>query len=171
MKRLISATLSFAYLLAFPVVGSAQDCSSWTDFDLRGTYTMSGSGFIDMSKLLPGMGLPSGMIPMTWVGAQTYDGHGKGTGWVSFNAGGNHMNAQLDQTYAVQPDCSVKASFSMRVKELGVTVGPFPRMMVIVWKPGALELHMILGDASPSKAPGVGLDLGVAYRISMQGAE
>jgi hypothetical protein len=50
----------------------AQDCSNWSNWDLRGTYTMSGSGFIDLSKVLPGSGLPSGMIPMTWVGAHTY---------------------------------------------------------------------------------------------------
>jgi hypothetical protein len=169
MKRLVSVTMVATCLLVFSPAVTAQDCSNWSNSTVQGTYTMSGSGFIDLSKVLPGMGLPSGLIPMSWVGAHTYDGSGGGTGWVSFNAGGSQLNAQLvGLTYAMQSDCSLQSTFSMKVKELGITVGPFPRLEVVVTKPGALELHMILVGNGPGKPPAAGLDLGVAYRISTQ---
>jgi len=158
-----------ACLLAASSVVSAQDCSLWNNGQLTGTYTMSGSGFVDLSKMLPGLGLPSGLIPMSWVGAHTMDGAGGGTGWVSFNAAGTQMNAQLvGKTYSMNSDCSVQESFSMKIKELGITIGPVYRLMVPVVKPDSLELHMIFLGTAPGSASGPALDLGVAHRISRQ---
>ncbi|MBZ5624145.1 MAG: hypothetical protein LAQ69_36420 [Acidobacteriia bacterium] len=169
MKRFVSAMMFGACLLAASPVLRAQDCGNWINWDLRGTYTMSGSGFIDLSKVLPGVGLPSGPIPMFWVGAFTYNGAGGGTGWVSTNAGGGQMNAQLvGLTYSMKSDCSVQVAFSMKLTELGITIGPFHRLMVVVPKPEALELHMIFVGSGPGKPPDVGFDLGVAHRISTQ---
>jgi hypothetical protein len=168
MKRLVSVMTLAACLLAVSTTVRAQDCSSWNNWSLAGTYTMSGSGYVDLSKLLPGLGMPSGMIPMSWVGAHTYNGIGGGTGWISLNAGGNLLNAQLTgMTYSMQSDCSVQSSFSLKIKELGITIGPFPRVGVVVRKPDALEIHIIFGGPPPGTA-GVGLDLGVEQRISVQ---
>ncbi len=177
MKRL-SMALFAACLLAIPAAVQAQNCSNLTNYDLRGTYTMSGSGYVDLPKLLQGIpGLPTGLIPMSWVGAHTYDGVGSGTGWVTLVAGGTQMTAKLtDLKYSIQPDCSVPASFSMQINELqGMKVGPFARIQVVVvkqegmsWMPPAIEIHMILAGAAPGAPTAPGLDSGVAHRISLQ---
>ena len=168
MKQFASATMLAACFLTIAPVVRAQDCSGWNNSHLRGTWTMTGSGYIDLSKLVPGnpAGLPSGMIPMTWVGAHTYDGAGGGSGWVIMNAGGAQINAQLNPiTYAVNADCSVNITFSMKAKELpGVTIGPVSRVLAISGKMGALELHGILVGGGP----GTWLDLMTSRRISMQ---
>jgi hypothetical protein len=165
MKHLFTLPV-ICMLTVLPAV-KAQDCSNWSNYDLRGTYTMSGSGYIDVSKVFPTLGLPSGMVPMSWVGAHTYDGKGKGTGWVSINAGGNQMTAQMAVTYSMQPNCSLKITFTMTIPELGITAGPFPRLAVVNPTPSGLELNMILGGPAPG-TPGAGLDLGASHRISMQ---
>jgi len=168
MKRLVLVTM-FAAAFLLTSAAKAQDCSNWSNWDLRGTYTMSGSGFIDLSRVVPGAGLPSGLIPMTWVGAHTYNGAGGGTGWVSINAGGNQMNAQfVGLTYSAKANCSIQVTFSMKVAELGnLVVGPVTRLVVPAPMPAGLELHMILGGPAPG-TPGGALDLGVSHRISMQ---
>ena len=168
MNRLASvAMMTVCFLAAAPGL-SAQDCSGWNNSHLRGTWTMTGSGYIDLSQLVTGnpAGLPSGMIPMTWVGAHTYDGAGGGSGWVIMNAGGAQINAQLNPiTYAVNADCSVNITFSMKAKQLpGVTIGPVSRVLVISGRMDALELHGILVGAGP----GTWLDLMTSRRISMQ---
>jgi hypothetical protein len=170
MKKIVFATIFAFCLMAVVAPAWAQDCSSWNNSHLSGTYTMSGNGYVDPSLFLPGMGLPSGAVPMFWVGAFTLDGSGGGSGWVSSNAGGSQMNTQLvGVKYSVQPDCSVQMSFSSKIKELGVTVGPVQRIMVIVPKPGQeMELHMIFVGSGPGKPPGAQFDLGVAHRISRQ---
>ncbi len=172
MKRLVSISVLTACLLAVTSIASAQNCSNWTNWDLRGTYTMSGSGYVDLSKLFPGMGFPPGPIPMYWVGASTYDGKGGGTGWIVLNAGGGQMHAKLvDKSYAVQPDCSVWSTFSMEVQETGTTIGPFQRLEVIAptpHHPWALDLYMILSGSEPPNPPLPAFDSGVAHRISMR---
>jgi len=113
MKRIISATMLASCLLAVAPDVLAQNCGAWSNWDLRGTYTTSGSGWIDLSKLAPG--LPAGTIPMAWVGAETMNGLGQGSGWVAVNAGGVQLSIQLvNLTYAVQADCSVLISYSMK---------------------------------------------------------
>ncbi len=165
MKRLV-----FGALFAMIAIGASawgQDCSNWTNYDLRGTYAGSGSGSIDPSLLLPGMGLPPGMVPGFYVAAVALDGHGSATGWVSANLGGTQFSFQLvGMKYSMQPDCSVQMSFTWKVKELGVTF-TVQRVAVLVPKPSSLELHMNLIGAAPGKPPGPGFDLGIVYRISM----
>jgi len=177
MKRLVSVVAFVACNVAFSPLAAAQDCSAWTVWDLRGTYTMSGSGYIDLSKLAPGMGLPPGLIPMSWAGAHTYNGAGAGDGWVTVNAAGTQFSAKfVGLKYSLNADCSIQASFSMKVAELGgATVGPITRVLVPVFKPGAtlwlppaLELHMIAAGTAPGTPGSAGVDLGVAYRISMK---
>ena len=179
MKRLVSLAMFCACLLAAVPVVRAQDCSSITNYDLRGTYTMSGSGVVDLSKFfqgVPGMPpMPAGFVPMSWVGAHTYDGAGGGTGWVTFVAAGTQMTAKLtDLKYSIKADCSLAGSFSMQINELpGVKIGPISRAQVVVIKPGApfaplaVEIHMIFAGGAPGAAPTAGVDSGVAYRISM----
>ena len=173
MKRILSVTMFGACLLTVSPVSRAQDCSSMTNWDLRGTYTMSGSGYVDPSKLFPGLGLAPGPVPMFWVGAHTWDGTGGGTGWVTINSGGNQMTAQIVATkYSINtnPDlpCAIHASFSMQIKALGITVGPFQRILVPSGKPDSLELHMIFEGTPLGAAPVAGFDIGVERRISMQ---
>jgi hypothetical protein len=179
MKRLVSLTMFGACLLAVSPVVRGQDCSNITNYDLRGTYTMSGSGVVDLSKFFQGVpglpALPTGFVPMSWVGAHTYDGFGAGTGWVTFVAAGMQMSAKLtDLKYSIKPDCSLAGSFSMQINELqGVKIGPISRVQVVVIKPGwpwippAVEVHMMFAGGAPGAVPGAAVDSGVAYRISM----
>ena len=179
MKRLISMAMFVTCLLAASAVVRAQDCGNLTIYDVRGTYTMSGSGWVDLSKLLAGIPglppLPTGFIPMSWVGTSTLDGAGGGGGSVIFNGGGNQMSASIvNKKYSMKPDCTIQESFSLKINELpGVTVGPITRLAVPVlkqqaWMPLGLELHMIWQGTAPGTPPGAVVDSGVAYRISMQ---
>lgn len=181
MKRLISVAMFGACLLAFSPLVRAQNCSNLTNSDLRGTYTMSGSGWIDLSKFLAGIPglppLPSGFIPMSWVGAHTFDGAGGGSGWVSFNGGGNQMSASLvGLKYSISQTCSVQVSFSMKINELPQSVppiGPFTRLAVPVWKHDgvwfpSLEFHMTWQGTAPGTPTGPVVDSAVSSRISMQ---
>ncbi len=163
MKRLVSATMFATCLLVASATVRAQDCSNWSNWDVRGTYTASGSGWTDLSKLLPGA--PAGFSPVSWVGAVALNGVGGGTGWVSGNEAGTPVNIQLlNLTYSVQTDCSVQMSFSMKIKELGVTVGPVSRLMVIFGGGEALEVRGMWKGAGP----GTEVDSFVARRISMR---
>ncbi len=110
---------------------------------------------------------------MTWNGA------GGGSGWVSFNGGGNQMSAQLvGMKYSVKPDCSVQMTFSMKINELPQSVpalGPFTRLMVPVvthdamwWAPSALEFQVIWQGTAPGAPPAPVVDSGIAHRISLQ---
>ncbi|MGB7721191.1 MAG: hypothetical protein WBL65_14890 [Bryobacteraceae bacterium] len=183
MKRIVPVAMFVVSLLAISPVVRAQSCSNLTNYDLRGTYTMSGSGWIDLSKFLAGIPglppLPAGFIPMSWVGTETLDGVGGGGGSISFNGGGNQMSASIvNKKYSVQPDCTVQASFSLKINELPPSVppiGPITRLMVPVVKqegpqlmPQALELHMIWLGTAPGAPTGAVVDSGVAHRISMQ---
>jgi len=164
MKSFVSFTLFAACILAGPSAGRAQDCSSWRNWDLRGTYTMSGSGWIDLSKLVPS--LPAGTIPMSWAGAHSYNGTGGGTGWVSLNAGGVQMTITfVNLTYQMNADCSVSVSYSLKIKELNnAVIGPTSRVLVVGGSPTTLELRGITVGAGP----GMPVDLLTSQRISMQ---
>lgn len=170
MRPFVSATLlATCFLAASPAI-RAQDCSNWTNFDLRGIYTLSGSGYIDLSKTFPGAGLPSGMSPMSWVGAHTYNGLGASTGWVSFNMGGSQINAQyVGYTYSMKADCSVQVSFRLKLTDLGVTGGLNTSLKVVVPKSaGQLELHSTTVGNPFGTPPGATVGLEVMHRISMQ---
>ena len=54
-------------------------------------------------------------------------------------------------------------SFSMKIKELGVTVGPVSRLIVIFGRAEALEVRGTWKGAGP----GTGVDSFVGRRISM----
>ena len=167
MKRLVFATLLSMIAAAAPAW--AQDCSSWSNWDLRGTYAGSGSGSVDPSTLMPGLGLTPGLVPGSYVAALSFDGNGNITGWVSNNSGGTQTNFQLVRgAYSMQPDCSVQMSVTWKIKELGLTFTA-QRIAVVVPKPGGLDLHAILLGATPGKPPGPGFDLGVLHRIAIVG--
>jgi hypothetical protein len=183
MKRILSAAVFSAFLMAISPAASAQNCSSLSDYDVRGTYAVSGSGWIDLSKFLAGIPgvptLPTGFVPQSWVAAVTWNGAGGGGGWVSFNGGGNQMSAQLvGMKYSVKPDCSVQMTFSMKINELPQSVpplGPFTRLMVPVvnhdgmwWAPSAVEFDVIWQGTAPGTPNAPVVDSGAAHRISMQ---
>jgi hypothetical protein len=129
----------------------------------------TGSGYIDLSKVFPGQGFPSGLVPTSWVGAKSYDGRGGGTGWVSINIGGSQLSGQfVDFKYSVNPDCSVQTSQSLKVKELGVTIGPLLRRGVIAGKMEDLEIRSMALGTPFGTGPGASLDSGMLRRISMQ---
>jgi len=143
--------------------GESAACSNWTNWDLRGTITKAGSGWIDLSKLAPGF--PAGMVPMAWVGAEVLDGRGGGNSWIAFNAGGVQVTIDLiDFKYSMQANCEVKVSFSGRFRELGITAGPLSRVVVVGRKQEALELYGIF----TGEGPGTLLDLIVGRRVSME---
>ena len=168
MKRFVSATLLAISLLAASPAIEAQDCSSWTNFDLRGTYVMSGNGYIDLSKLFPGKDFPSGLTPMSFVGGHVLNGAGGGTGWLAMNVGGTQMNPEYGAyTYSMKADCSVLVTYTLTFKELGVTI-PFTRISVVVPKPGALEIHSLAVGRPVGMPAGAGLNLNVLHRISLQ---
>lgn len=171
MKHFISATLlAICFLAASPVL-EAQDCSNWTTWDIRGSYTLSGSGYIDLSKTFPGLGLPSGMSPFYWVGGHTLDGLGGEStpGWISFNMGGYQINAQfVDYRYSMKSNCSVVFTFRLKLTDLGVTTGPQTSLKVIVMKGGELQLDSITVGNPLGTPAAASLGLEVMHRISMQ---
>ncbi len=67
MKKIFSIAVLGIVLLAFSPASRGQNCSNLTDYDVRGTYTVSGSGWIDLSKFLAGIpglpALPTGFVP------------------------------------------------------------------------------------------------------------
>ena len=124
---------------------------------------MSGSGWIDLSKLAST--LPAGTIPMAWAGAMSYNGAGGGTGWVAVNAGGVQITIDfVNLTYQAKADCSVPVSYSMKVREFGVTLGPVSRLLVIGGNPAALSLYGIQVGTGPATP----VDLMAAQRVNMQ---
>jgi hypothetical protein len=175
MKRFVSVAILSACLLVLVPVARAQNCSNLSNLDLRGTYIMYGSGWLDLSKMLAGIPglppMPTGFAPMTWVGAHTWNGQGGGGGWVSINSGGMHMTAKfVNLQYSLQPDCSIQVSFFIKINELPAAVppvGPIYRVMVPVWTHDTMELHMIMQGAVPGAPTAGAVDSGVSYRVSM----
>jgi hypothetical protein len=66
--------------------------------------------------------------------------------------------------YAVQTDCSILATHSMKVKELGAAIRPVSRIYVVAPTLSSLELYGIQAGAGP----GMPVDLTTSRRISMQ---
>ena len=177
MKRFVSMAVFATCLLSISAVVRAQDCTDWNNHHLQGTYTMSGSGSIDLSKALPGIpGMPVGFVPMFWLGTTVFDGVGGATGWIALNAAGNQMSGTfVNKKYSIRPDCSILVTYSVKSNELqGLTLGPFTHLMVPVAKLGTwsmnvgLELLMISVGTAPGTPAGPILDSGIMYRISMQ---
>jgi hypothetical protein len=169
MKRTLAVSILAACVPALAPAIQAQDCSSLTNWNLRGTYAMHGSGWIDLSKVItappPGIPLPSGSIPTSWVGVHSMDGKGGGSGWIAMNAGGVQLTLDfVNFTVTVNPDCSVQTVATLKIRELGITIGPIARVLVIARTPGQMELFGILAGAGP----GTGGDSMTGRRISMQ---
>jgi hypothetical protein len=162
MRRFFLVAL-FACLMTLSSTAGAKACSKWSNWDIRGTFTMVGSGWVDLSKLDPS--LPPGTIPMSWAGVKILDGKGSGSGWVVLNAGGVPINVQLvNLTYAVQSNCSVQESFSMVLEGMGKTIGPVVRLLVIGQTPSTLELRGMFAGS----VPGGPVDVFTSQRISME---
>jgi len=167
MKRFVWIAMVAAGALALSPSIRAQDCGNWNNSHLRGTYTMSGSGWIDPSKVAPG--LPAGLVPMGWVVAAALDGAGRGKGWGSVNMGGVQINFDFtSMTYQVKADCRVTFAYSMKIKEFpGIPESTQERIAVLMPRGGHgqdLELGIMVVGAGP----GTMIDSGVAKRISMQ---
>jgi len=175
MKRLVSVTMLAASLLALPPAVRAQECSHLNTYDLRGTYTIDGSGWINLATALPMIpGLPNQFVPMSWVAAEVFDGFGNGSGWLSLNAGGTQMSATfVNKKYSVQADCSVQITYSIKINELnGLVIGPFSRLAVPEFQQTLIgstvsRLHMITVGAAPNTAPAPLVDSAIATRISL----
>ena len=162
MYRLISLATLIVCLLAVVPLG-AQDCRNWSDWDLRGTYTAAGSGWINLAKEVD-PGLPAGYSPQAFVQAFTFDGKGGGSGWISSNLGGVQFNAEVKWTYSMQPDCSVKGTHSFKIG--GQWTAPNAVLWVISGhgQSGDLELRGIILGAGP----GSSVPHATARRISMK---
>ncbi len=143
----------------------AQDCSDWSNWDLRGTYTMNGSGWIDPSTLAPA--LPKGTVPLKWVGAAVFDGSGSATAWVLANGGGVQLTMRSKNiTYQMRSDCSLTLTAVWTVDELGgMSIGPFVRVLVVGPRQPAFEAYGIMAGAA---APGGPVEGFTARRISMK---
>jgi hypothetical protein len=160
--KYVASFAMFVCALTISPTAEAQDCSNWSTWDVRGTYTMYGNGWIDLSKIAAG--LPSGTVPMSWVGAVVYNGAGGGTGWVSLNAGGVQATIDLlNLSYRVKSDCSMTLSYSMKFKELGATIGPVSRLVVI----GGHGMDLELRGIQVGTGPGSPVDNMTAQRISI----
>lgn len=70
--------------------------------------------------------------------------------------------------YSMNSDCSVQVTWSLKIKELGITIGPFSRLGVIAARLDALEIHWMFVGTPPGIPAGAGVDLGVAHRISIR---
>ena len=69
---------------------------------LRGIYAISSSGWgPDLYQT------PDKLVYFTSVAQVTYDGNGKGEGFIVANIGGVAMRATLSENYNVNPDCTV----------------------------------------------------------------
>lgn len=162
MKRLVGVIFVTSFF-GFSAICRAQDCSNWSNEDLRGTYATSGDGWIDLSKLNPA--LPAGYTPKSFVGAIGIDGWGNGKGWLSLCAGGIQMTMEfVNMTYDVKSNCSVAMNYSLKVKELGTTIGPMSQVAVIAGNGPGLELiGMEVGTGPGSMVTDIH-----SKRISMQ---
>ncbi len=166
MKHLVITILAACVLAALPSL-TAQDCSTYSSWDLRGTYTMSGIGWADLSKLNPAF--PAGWGPYSYVGAINLDGTRAGTGWLALSLGGMQVTGQFaNLTYQVRSDCSVVYTYTVKIKEMPVTLGPDTRIAVIGSAkpaPGTPDLELLF--MTVGKGPGNPVDLGTSKRISM----
>ena len=164
MRHFLSVTALAACALLLAPALRAQDCSNWTLWDTRGTYATTVSGSMDLSTLDPA--LPKGYAPLSSVGAFTNNGQGGGTGWALINAGGVQLTIEfVDVKFgAPRADCLQPFSYSFRIKEFGVTVGPLSFPGVIAGDMGALEIFAMASGTGP----GSPVQSGHAKRISLK---
>ena len=162
MRRLnLLATAAALVLVA--VSAKAQDCSHWTNFDLRGTYTVAGSQWIDLSKDV-NPSLPAGYSPSVFVRAFTWDGKGQGTGWVSSNLGGVQFDAPDRWTYAIGADCKIQGTYSFNI---GGVWTPPAKVLWVISKTGDNGQAIELKGFELGTGPGSAVAQATAIRISM----
>jgi hypothetical protein len=165
MKHLLSMSILVAGLLLLAPALQAQDCSNWSLWALRGTYSFTGTAWQDLSELNPA--LPKGYAPVSIVGAFSINRQGDVNGWALINAGGLQMSAEFVNSKFSPPndDCRFHLSLSMKIKEFGEGLaGPYSYEGVIAGDWSAPELvYMMLGTG-----PGSHVDLQRAKRVSMK---
>lgn len=164
MKHFLSVTALAAYALLLAPALRAQDCSNWTLWDTRGTYATTVSGWMDLSTLNPA--LPKGYAPFSSVSAFMNNGRGGGAGWALVNAGGVQFTVEFVDTKFGPPsaNCLQPFSYSMRIKEFGVTIGPLSFPGVIAGDMPALEIFAM----TTGTGPGSPVQSGHAKRISFK---
>jgi hypothetical protein len=127
MKRILAAAL----LAACVVVSSPNAAAQCSDASLRGTYCLSCNGWADLSTLNPT--LPKGYVPASHIGVVKLDGAGGGSGWHASNMGGVPLTMDfVNLTYKVKDDCTVETTYSLKIRELGMTIGPMTRILVAI---------------------------------------
>jgi len=157
MKRLFSLLLVIVCALALCPNLQAQACANWNNWKLAGTYSMSGSGFVDLSKLNPA--LPAGMVPYTFVGVADKDGTGNSSGFVYLNFGGMVVRAEITNgKQQVNADCTVQDTFTITIKDLGLSL-PGTRIFVITPGRDSLVLEGIMVGTGPGT---------ILHRITMK---
>jgi hypothetical protein len=163
MKHFFSVAALAASALWLTPAAQAQDCSGLTLWDTRGTYAMQGTAWTDMSTLNPA--LPKGYAPVSMIGAYVNDGKGGGTGWALLNAGGVQMTIEFVNAKwgAPNADCSQPFTYSMKIKESGVTVGPISVPAVIASPDAGEVFGLQLGTG-----PGSMVASSRARRISLK---
>jgi hypothetical protein len=127
MKRI----LAVAVLAACVLVLSPSAAAQCTTGSLRGTYALACNGWTDLSTLDPS--LPKGYAPASHVGVLKLDGAGNGSGWHASNMGGLPLTIDIvNLTYKVKDDCTVEATYSMKIRDVGLTLGPITRILVAI---------------------------------------
>jgi len=146
MRCLLSAALLAIVVLTFSPNLAAQGCAN---FSVQGTYCLTCNGWIDLSKIVPTF--PAGYVPASYVGVVKLDGSGHGTGGLTANCGGQSLSLEfVDLTYTVNDNCTLESTYSVKVKELGITLAQDKRIMVII--PGGQTLE--LKGLNIGKGPG-----------------
>jgi hypothetical protein len=124
-------------------------CSALSDWNLRGTWSISGSGWKDLSKIAPT--LPPGMVPIAYVGIAKLDGMGAASGWLSMNLGGQQVSVEfINFAVHLKPDCTALATYSYKIKELGITAGPEKRLLVLTGDMVKLQYDSVVIGTGPS---------------------
>ena len=127
MKRILAVVMLAACVLVLSPSAVAQ-CSTES---LRGAYALVCNGWTDLSTLDPT--LPKGYAPASHVGVLKLDGAGKGSGWHASNMGGLSLTMDfVNLTYTVKDDCMVQATYYMKIRGLGLTIGPVTRILVAI---------------------------------------
>lgn len=162
MRRLSLLATAAALGLVCPSA-KAQDCSDWTNWDVRGTYTLVVSGWIDLSKDV-NKSLPAGYSPTAGVQAFTWDGKGQGTGWISVNLGGIQFDAPVKWTYAVGADCKIQGTHSFNI---GGVWTPPQKVAWVISKTADNGPVLELKGLKLGTGPGSEVTHATARRISM----
>jgi hypothetical protein len=117
MKRTIARmtlVIIFAIVFVLGIVPGAQagedkGCSNAT---LHGSF-----GYTATGTLLPAAAPAPFAGPFGEIGRQTFDGNGNTAATATINANGNIINATIQGTYTVNPDCT--GSMTRNVSPLG----------------------------------------------------